>query len=143
MISSSLKDNSQSAEGSFIPNSSLHSPYRGINLPIPQSSPSYQHPSICRISHPATLTANRSFQVFLLKKKATVKLRSIYTIHVKQQHNAGFFIFKFTLKYILVGNVFINKKHARQCLYIISLYYREGFIHPFNFFVISKGIPHV
>ena len=29
------------------------------------------------------------------------------TIHVKQQHNVGFFIFKFTLKYML-QNVYIN-----------------------------------
>ena len=35
--------------------------------------------------------------------------------------NVGFFIFKFTLKYML-GNGYINKKHARQYLYIISLY---------------------
>ena len=62
-------------------------------------------------------------------------------IYIKQQHNVGFFIFKFTLKYIL--DVYINKIHARQCLYIISLYYREGFSHAFNFFVESKGILHV
>ena len=49
-------------------------------------------------------------------------MRSINTIHVKQQHD-GFFIFKFTLKHML-DNVYINKIHARQCLYIyiISLY---------------------
>ena len=37
------------------------------------------------------------------------------TIYVKQQHNVGFFIFKFTVKYIL-DNVYINQIHARQCL---------------------------
>ena len=39
-----------------------------------------------------------------------MKLSSINTIHVKQQHNVGFFIFKFTIKYML-GNVYINKIH--------------------------------
>ena len=33
-----------------------------------------------------------------------LKLSSISTIHVKQQHDIGFFIFKFTQKYML-GNV--------------------------------------
>ena len=95
-----------------------------------------------KIPHPSTLPANQSSQVFLINRNATVKLSSINTIHVKQQHNVGFFIFKFTLKYML-GNVYINKIHARQCLYIISLYCREGFSHPFNFFVVSKGILHI
>ena len=58
-------------------------------------------------------------------------------IHVKQQHKVGFFIFKFILKYML-GNVSINKIHARQWLYIVSLYCRKGFADPFNFFVVSK-----
>ena len=47
------------------------------------------------------------------------------------------FFFKFTQKYML-GNVSINKIHTRQCLYIISLYFREGFSHPFNFFAVVK-----
>ena len=51
---------------------------------------------------------------------------------IQQQHNVGFFIFKFTLKCML-GNVYINKIHATQCLYIISLYYREGFFPSFQF----------
>ena len=38
----------------------------------------------------------------------------------------------------MLGNVCINKKHARQCLYIISVYLREGFSHPFNFFAVVK-----
>ena len=63
---------------------------------------------------------------------------SINTIHVKEQHNVGFFIFKFML-----GNVHIDEIHARQCLYIISLYWRKGLSHAFNFFVVSKGIRHV
>ena len=54
-----------------------------------------------------TLPTNQSFHVFLINRNATVKLSSINTIHVKQQHNLGFFIFKFTLKYML-GNVYIN-----------------------------------
>ena len=43
-------------------------------------------------------------QVFFTNRNATVKLSSINAIHEKQQHNIGFFIFKFTLKYML-GNV--------------------------------------
>ena len=88
-----------------------------------------------------TLPANQSFQVFLINRNATVKLSSITTIHLKQQHNICFFIFKFTLKYIL-GNVYINKVHARQYLQI-CLYCREGFSHPFSFFVVSKGSLYV
>ena len=37
-------------------------------------------------------------------------------MHVKQQHNVCFFVFKFTLKYML-GHVYINNIHARQSLY--------------------------
>ena len=70
-----------------------------------------------------------------------MKFSSMNTIHVKQQHNIGFSFFKFTLKYML-GNVYINKIHAKQCLYI-SLYYREGFSHPFNFLAVSKKILHI
>ena len=55
-----------------------------------------------------------------------MKLSSINTIHVKQQHNIDFIISKFTLNYML-GNVYINKIHARQCLFIIGLCSREGF----------------
>ena len=40
----------------------------------------------------------------------------------------------------MLGNIYVNKIHAKQCLYIISLYYREGSSHAFNFFVVSKGI---
>ena len=109
-------------------------PINGIPSPPPTQ--------FLKIPHPPTLLANPSSQVFLINRNATVKLSSINTIHVKQQHNIGFFIFKFTLKYML-GNVYINKIHARQCLYIISLYCREGFSHPFNFFVVSKGILHI
>ena len=98
-------------------------------------------PQFLKIPHPHTLPANLPSQVFLISTNATVKLSSINTIHVKQQHNVGFFIFKFTLKNML-GNVYINKIHARQCLYI-SLYCREGFSHPFTFFVTSKGILHI
>ena len=54
------------------------------------------------------LEANRPSQVFVINRNATVKLlNSINAIHVKQQHNVGFFIFKFTLKYML-GNVYIG-----------------------------------
>ena len=37
---------------------------------------------------------------------------------------------------------YIDKIHARQCVYIIILYYREAFSHPSDFFVVSKGILH-
>ena len=94
-----------------------------------------------KISHPPTLPTNRSSQVFLIDSNATVKLSSVNTIHVKQLHNVGFFIFKFTLTYML-HNVYINEIHARQFLYI-SLYHRESFSHAFNFFIVSKGILHV
>ena len=68
-------------------------------------------------------------------------LSSINTIHVKQ-HNVGFFVFKFTLKYML-GNVYISEIHVEQCFYIITLYCREGYSHAFNFYVVFKGILHV
>ena len=124
----------------------------------PQSVKGYQHlisklspplleplpplPSFLKTCHPLTSPENRSSQVSLINRNATVKLSSINTIHAKQQHNLGFFIFKVTLKYILC-NVYINKIHARQCLYIKRLYCREGFSHSFNFFVVSKGILNV
>ena len=44
----------------------------------------------------------------------TVKLCSMNTIHAKQQHKIGFFIFKFTQKYML-GNVYVNKNTCSQC----------------------------
>ena len=121
-----------------------HSPQRSINLPPSPTSKSF--PSLLGSPHflkfpIPTLPANQSFQVFLINRNATVKLSSITTIHLKQQHNICFFIFKFTLKYIL-GNIYINKVHARQCLKI-CLYCREGFSHPFSFFVVSKGILYV
>ena len=60
---------------------------------------------------PPTLPANASSQFSLINSNATVELSSINTIHVKQQHNVGFLIFKFNLKYML-GNVYINKIHT-------------------------------
>ena len=47
------------------------------------------------------------------KNNSSSSSSSINTTHVKQQHNVGFFIFKFTLKYMLgiirymLGNVYI------------------------------------
>ena len=89
---------------------------------------------------PPPLTS-KSVKVFLINRNATVKLHSLNSIHVKQKYHVGFFTFKFTLKYML-GNVYINKIHARKCFYI-SLYCREGFFYHFNSFVTSKGILHV
>ena len=47
------------------------------------------------------LPTNQPCQAFLINRNATIKLSSINAIHVKQQHNVAFFIFKFTLKYML------------------------------------------
>ena len=95
------------------------------------------------ISPPYWQIGHLKFSLYAkLNRNTTVKLSSINTIHIKQQHKVGFFISKFTLKY-MVGNVYINKIHAKQCLYIISVYCREGFSHPFNCFVVSKEILHV
>ena len=99
-------------------------------------------PPFLKISHLPTLPANRSFQVFLINRNATKKLSSINTIHVKQQNNVGFFIFKFHSK-VDASNIYINKSYARQCLYIRCIYYMEGFSHPFSFFVVSKGTLNV
>ena len=52
------------------------------------------------------LLTNRPSQVFLINRNATVKLSSINAVHVKQQQNICFFIFKHTLKYRL-GNAYI------------------------------------
>ena len=118
---------------------------KGYQLPHPR--PFQNHPRITRIPpflkilHPPTLLVNWSSQVFLINRNAIVRLISINTIHVKQQHNIGFSIFKFTLQY-MPGNVYDNQIHSRQCLYVISSFCR-GFPHPFNFFVASKGILHV
>ena len=92
--------------------------------------------------HPPIILANRSSQIFLITRNATVKLSSVNIIHAKQQHNVGFFIWKFMVKF-MPGSVYINKIHARQCLYMISLYCSEGFPHSFNFFVVSKGMLQV
>ena len=79
-------------------------------------------------THPPTLRTNWRSQVFLTDRSTTVTLSSINTIHVKQQCWFFYFqIFKFTPKYMLV-NVYINKIHSRQCLYIISLYCRKVFL---------------
>ena len=77
-----------------------------------------------------TLTTNRPSQVFFINRNTTVKLSSINTIHVKLQHNVGFFIFKFLLKYML-GNSNIY----------ICLYYREGSSHVFSFFCCIQKNP--
>ena len=78
-------------------------------------------PPFPKILHPPTLPVNRSFQVFLINRHATVKLSSINAIHAKPVHNIGFFIFKFALKY-MSGNIDINKIHASQRSYIVSVY---------------------
>ena len=125
----------------------LQLPLVTISLPIivrkgvltPPPFQNFPHPP--PIPRPPTLAVNSSSQVFLINRNASVKLCSINTTHVKQEHDIGFSIFKFTLKYML-GNVYVNEIHARQCLYIISSYC-GGFPHPFNFFVVSKGILHV
>ena len=99
---------------------------RKIVTGIMFSQSRFQHPHFkiippfFKIPHPPPLTENQSYQVFLINRNATVTLSSINTIHVKQQHNVDFFISKFTLKYML-GNVYINKIHAKQCKYKLGL----------------------
>ena len=121
--------------------------HKGVSTPPPSQFQNHLPllGSLHFLKSPITLgkSVNQSSRVFLVNRNATVKLSSINTVHVKQQHNIGFFIFKFTLKYMLGFNVYTNKIHAEQCLYIISLYCREGFSHPFNFFVVFKGILQV
>ena len=74
-----------------------------------------------QVSHLLTLLATWSSHIFRINRNATVKLGSVNAICVKQQHNIGFFIFKFTLKYTL-GNVYINEINA---IYIY-IYYHEN-----------------
>ena len=100
--------------------------FKMIPPPLLGSSPFLKIP----LPPSPTVLINQLAQVFLIGRNATVKLSSMNTIHVKQQHNVDFFIFKFFPKFML-DNVYINKIHARQCLSIISLYYREGFSHAF------------
>ena len=96
---------------------------KGYKPPAPYQnhspSPITRIPPFLKIPHPPILPVNWSSQVFLININATLKLSSINTIHVKQQHNIGFSIFKFILKYML-DNVYVNKIYARQYLYIIS-----------------------
>ena len=121
----------------------VHRPYRDIippflNHPPPIIRiPSYFvkspiHPFYWQISLPK----------FSSLPEMQLKLSSINIIHAKHQHNVGFFIWKFIVKF-MPGNVYVNKIHARQCLYMISLYCREDFPHSFNFFVFSKGMLQV
>ena len=92
---------------------------KGVSTLISKLSPSIRRilPFLKTPHHP-TLLANQSSQVFLINRNATVKLSSISTIHIKQQHNIGFSNFK-----LMPVNAYINKIHARQSLYI-SLYCR-------------------
>ena len=55
-------------------------------------------PPFLEIPYLPTLPANWLSQVFLMNRNTTLKLIAINTIHLKQQLNVGFFIFKFTLK---------------------------------------------
>ena len=111
-------------------------------LPFQNNPPDYRMLPFLKIPHPPILWANQSSQVFLINRNATVKVSSINTIHVKQQHNVGFFIFKLTLAWYMLGNVYFIKIRARQCLCIIRLYCREGSSHPITFFAVSKVIFH-
>ena len=72
--------------------------------------PFKNHPPIIRIPpplflktpHPPTLPVNRSSQVLLFNRNATVKLHSISIIYVKQQCNVGFFIFKCAFIFVYI-----------------------------------------
>ena len=75
-----------------------------------------------------------------------MKLSSINIIDAKQQHNGGFFIFNFTLKYRL-GNVYIKKIHASKYLHIWSIGvklthcdFKSKFYAPV--FLVSGGFPY-
>ena len=39
----------------------------------------------------------------------------------------------------MLGNVYVDKIYGGQCLYIISLCFREGFSHPLSFFVVQRN----
>ena len=41
----------------------------------------------------------------------------------------------------MLSNVYINKMHARQCLYLKGLYCREGFFPSFKFFCCIQRNP--
>ena len=63
-----------------------------------------------------------------------LKLSSINTIYVKQQRNADFFIFNFTLKYML-GNLYIKVYIVGKVFPILSislLYPKESFTSNFK-----------
>ena len=102
-------------------------------MPITRTPPTPvppPHPPIFKNTSSPTSPENRLYQVSLL-----TEMQLLTNIHVTQQHNLGFFIFKSTLAYIL-SNVYINEIYARQCLYIMSICFREGIP------IISEGILH-
>ena len=70
--------------------------------PPPPPPPDLPTPSHPPPPPPPTLPTNQSSQVFLIDRNPTVKLSSMNTIHVKQQHNVDF--------------QFHSKIHAK-CLY--------------------------
>ena len=88
---------------------------KGYQPPLPLLPGSLHRPFL-KILHPPTLPKNQLTQAFLIDRNAIAKLSSMNIIHVKQQHNVGFFSFKFTVKYIL-DDVYINKIHASKCFY--------------------------
>ena len=72
------------------PISTKHTQFaKGYHSPLVLRTPFQNHPPITRIPpflkipHLPTLLANRSSQVFLINRNATVKLSLINTIHVK------------------------------------------------------------
>ena len=99
---------------------------KGVSPPPP---PFQNHPTITRIP-----------PILKIPPHLTGKL-VIPSFPYQQKCNCEIKFNKFTLKYML-GDVYVNKIHARQCLYIISSICR-GFPNPFNFLVVSKGIHHV
>ena len=72
-----------------------------------------------------TLPANQSSQFFFININTAVKLSSKNAIHVKQQHNIGFLIFKFTQKYM-------------QCLYYLNTCQA---MFMYKMFVLGKVFP--
>ena len=104
---------------------------KGISTPPPISKPC-PHFLKLHIPPPYHQIGHPKFSLFteIQKCKCEIKFNKYYPCKTTT-------LLAFSFWYVYI------KKHARQCLYMISLYCREGFSHPFNFFVVSKGILHI
>ena len=103
-------------------NYSYH-PHSSLNWSNNKVRFSFNQPNRKRLG--AKLVTGKSvIQVFLINRSATVKLSLINIIHVKTTTKRWLFHFQVYSKI----HVRLNKIHARQCLYVISFYCREGSI---------------